>query len=204
MRRTIACVLGLLLIAAVAPGAAGKTGAHAETAQGAAAGWWRHSGDHGHLYYLDVYQWTSADGDHPQLTRAFFGQIPCGVSDRGRPAHCDYRSADYDRVKVQRFEIDPLLNSSHAVLRRGKQRAELTWKGYGAYSEPFVWQGAGEYLFPPSYVGVSAFGAVISTREARVKGRVFDFGFSRKELDDSGMVTFTDAGAQACTSSFFC
>jgi hypothetical protein len=204
MRRTIACVLGLLLLAGIAPGASGKTGVHGSAGRVAFAGWWRHSGDTGHLYYLDVSDWAFADADRPHAMRAYFSSVPCAVNERGRPAKCHHDASTFERVKVQSLEIDPVLMSAHAILRRGRQRAELTWTGKGNYNQPFVFQSVSEYLFPPYFVGASAWADVISVRRASVKGKVFDLDFSRKEFGQGALVDFVEGGASACSGSFFC
>jgi hypothetical protein len=204
MRRMLACVLGLLLLASLGQTAAAKTGAEAETARGAGAVWWRHSGSSGTLYYFDVYDFTSTEEDAPQKFGAFLQQVPCEVGRRGRPDNCDYRAAAFDRVKVDSFEIDPALMSAHALVHLGNRRGEVTWTGQGDYGDPIVFESVNQFLFPPYFVGAGAFAAVIEGRDASARGDLFGLHLTRREFKDAGMATFVYGSARACTGAFFC
>ena len=156
MRRIVAGLLCFLLVGAWGHAATARTGAGAEALRGAGASWWSHDGESGTLYFLDVYDITGTYRADPHQARAYFGAVACDVGNRDRPRNCDWRHADFSRVKVVSFEIDPVMQSAHAVVRLGNRRGEVTWTGQGEYNRPFLWEHASEFADPPHFAQVGA------------------------------------------------
>ena len=204
MRRTIVCLLGLLMLPVIGQSASADVDGGAEVIHAVSAAWWTHSGDTGTYYFVDVAGWASTDTDHPQRERATLMQFDCTVTSKGKPHKCDYRNAHFERLRIQDFTFDLLLGSAHAVLRRGGSTANLTWTGKGGYYQPFVWQSVNEYMFGPSFVGAGATAMLIEARNARVEGRVFDLGLTHKESRGGSLADYAIAGAHACTENYFC
>ena len=204
MRRTIASFLCLLMLASVGGSAAAQGGAGAEVVTGAGAYWWRHGPSHGTVYLIDVYQ-SAGTYDNRTGYRAFFASIPCDVGGRrNRPVDCKFRRADYRRVKVDSFEIDPLLNSAHVVVHDGDRRGEVTWTGRGDYHEPFLWQSAGDFIAPPYFMHVHASAIAFIGRDAKASGDLFGLDLKRGEFLDAGMSDIVFGGASVCLNSPWC
>jgi hypothetical protein len=203
MRRTIAAFLCLLVLAA-AGGTAAAQGAGTEMVRGAGAYWWQHGASEGTLYLIDVYESVGTFDNDPHGYRAFFGAIPCEVGRRNRPVECKFRRADYQRVKVDSFEIDPLLNSAHVVVHKNGRRGEVTWTGRGDYSEPFIWQSAGDMFAPPYFMHAYAHVMAHTGRDAKATGDLFGLGLTRGQFVDAGMADIVYASAAACLSGPWC
>jgi hypothetical protein len=203
MRRMVASLVAFLLIGGLVPAAA-QTPAGAELVRGAGAMWWRHDGNTGTLYFVDVYEYTGTYFGDPHATRGFFGTMPCEVGRRNRPADCHFRKAEFRRVKVSSFEIDPLLDSAHAVVRFGDRRGEVTWSGRGDYNPPFMWESVNQFADPPYFAALSASAAVYFGRDASARGDLFGLGLTRKEFLDAGMGNFVFGGAGLCAGGPWC
>ena len=203
MRRILGGLLSFLLIGGLVPGAAAQTHAGAEVARGASALWWRHNGDTGTLYFLDVYEFTGTD-TRPHMLRGFVGTIPCEVGRRNRPSDCHHRKAEYDRVKVNSFEIDPLLGSAHAVVQKGDRVGEVAWTGRGDFNQPFLWQSVNEFADPPYFAHLSAGVAAFVGRDASARGDLFGLDLKRREFLDAGLVNFLYGGASVCAGGPWC
>jgi hypothetical protein len=204
MRRAIAVSLCLLVLTAAGGSAVAKYNTGAEGVMGAGASWWRHGNTHGTLYFVDVYDSAGTYGNKPRSYRAWYGEIPCDVGRRDRPVDCNWRKASYHRVKVDSFEIDPLLNTAHVTLHYGDKRGEVTWTGHGDYSDPFFWQSFGEQFAPPYFSHVYASVMAYTGRDAGARGDLFGLDLKRSEFRDAGMADIVYASAGACLSGPFC
>jgi hypothetical protein len=204
MRRTIVCLLGLLMLPVFGQSAAADVSGGAEIMRSAYASWWRQSGNTGAYYFIDVYGWASSNPNRPAGQRAYLAKLSCEVNSKDKPRKCDFRHMEIERLKIKSFSFDPALGSAHAVLRRGHSKANISWTGKGQYSEPFIWQGISEYMFGPSFAGAGANAMLAEGRRASTEGRVFDLGLTRKNRAGGGLADYAIAGAYACTENFFC
>jgi hypothetical protein len=204
MRRIAASVLCLLVLAGAGGSASAKTGGGAETARGAGASWWRHGANHGTLYYLDVSERAGTYGNRATGYRAYFGAMRCDVGRRNYPVNCNWRRGEHHRLKVDSFEIDPLMQSAHVVVHRGARRGEITWTGRGDYGKPLVAQSISESFYPPHFAQAHASVLAVTGRDARAMGDLFGLDLKRKELGGAGMYDIVYAGASACLLGPWC
>jgi hypothetical protein len=204
MRRTIAGVLCLLVLTATGGGAAANPSGGAEAVMGASAAWWRHGATHGTLYYLDVYDFAGTWTNRVTAYRGYFVGIPCEVGKKNRATDCKWRRADVQRVTVDSFEADPLMNSAHAVVHRGNKRGEITWTGRGDYSRPFLWESIGQTFFPPYFGHIYAHVLAMTGRNATARGDLFGLGLKRGEFRGAGLFDMVYASGGACLTGPWC
>ena len=204
MRRTIASVLCLLMLATVGGMTTASANVGGELSRGAGAYWWRHGATHGTLYFFDVYESIGTYGNQPQVDRGFFGSMPCDVGRRNRPVDCKWRQTSFQRIKVDSFDIDPLMNSAHVIVHDGDRRGELTWTGRGDYHEPFLWQSAGDFLAPPYLMHAYAHVIAYTGRNAKVTGDLFGLDLKRGEVMGAGMANVVSGGVSTCFNGPWC
>jgi hypothetical protein len=192
------------MVAAVGGSAAADPNGGAEIVRGAAAAWWRHDGGHGTFYFIDVYDWTGTYTNRPTTLRGYFGAMPCDVGRHGRPVDCRWRQTEYHRVKVDSFEIDPLMSSAHALVHYGDKRGEVSWTGRGDYHQPFIWQSLGQLFVPPYWAHAYANATVFMGRGARATGDLFGLRLKRSEFRGASMIDLVFAGAGACLTGPWC
>ena len=204
MRRIVASVLCFLVLASAGGAAAAPVDAGGETIMGAGSVWWRHGATKGTIYYLDVYDFVGTYARSPHAVRGYFAKISCEVGRRNRPDDCDFRHSTYTRVKVDSLEIDPLMNSAHAVVHLGDRRGEVTWTGHGDYNEPFLWESFGQLFAPPYFGHVYANVIAFTGRDAGARGDIFGLDLKRSEFMDAGLADILFASAGACITGPWC